>query len=361
MKHYVLSVVFLFVCVSSTVADYEPYTQWDLPDGAIARLGKGSIRDIAYSPDGSRLAVGGGPGIWIYDADTGAEVALLEGHTGIVLGIAYSPDSTTLASGNRDGTVRLWDVATATLLNTLEHTGTISVAFSLDGTTIASGSLDTTVRLWDAATGSVLNTLEGHTDLVYSVAFSPDGSTLASASSDDTVRLWDVATATLLNTLEHTRVSSIAYSPDGTTIASGSWDTTVRLWDAATGTLKNTLEHTGSIYSVAFSPDSATIASGLGVGERCIYGMRCLAPSKIRLNTPALSIVSPLVQMALHSQGQVTERYNSGMWRLAYSSTLSQNTPRLSIASPLVPMAAHSQVQVRTAPCCYGTHTQGPY
>ena len=83
--------------------------------------------------------------------------------------------------------MRLWDVATGTVINTL--TGGGSVAFSSDGSTLASGiGLD--VRLWDATTGTVINTLTGHTGIVYSVAFSSDGSTLASGSADGIVLLW---------------------------------------------------------------------------------------------------------------------------------------------------------------------------
>ena len=191
-------------------------------------------------------------------------------NTDYVYSVAFSPDGTTIASGSRDYTIRLWDVATGSLRNTLrrdpiEIHPVYSVVFSPDGSMIASGNGDYTVHLWNVATGSLRNTLAGHTSNIYSVAFSPDGNTLASGSQDETVRLWDVATATLRNILMgHTDiVFSVAFSPDGTTLASGSnWqDPNVRLWDANTGSLKNTLEHTNGINSVVFSPDSSTLAS----------------------------------------------------------------------------------------------------
>ena len=106
-----LLLVFLLF-ISSALAQDSP--QWHLPQGAKARLGKGGITEIAYSPDGNLLAVGTVIGIWVYDAHSGAELTLLTGHTSSVTSIAFSPDGTTLASGGSwdDETVRLWDVAT---------------------------------------------------------------------------------------------------------------------------------------------------------------------------------------------------------------------------------------------------------
>ena len=83
--------------------------QWDLPDGAKARLGKGWISKIQYSPNGTRLALASSIGIWLYDTRTGQEVALLAGHIAWVNSVAFSPDGTTIVSGSKDGTVLLWD------------------------------------------------------------------------------------------------------------------------------------------------------------------------------------------------------------------------------------------------------------
>ena len=58
-KYLFLSCLFFTFILFLSNAPAQDYTQWGLPEGAIARIGKGSITDIAYSPDGSRLAVAG--------------------------------------------------------------------------------------------------------------------------------------------------------------------------------------------------------------------------------------------------------------------------------------------------------------
>lgn len=94
------------------------YTQWRLPAGTIARLGKERISDvlnlpeIAYSPDGKIIAVASAIGIWLYDAQTTKDLNLLPGHTLDVTTVSFSPDGKTLASGSRDGTLLFWDLAT---------------------------------------------------------------------------------------------------------------------------------------------------------------------------------------------------------------------------------------------------------
>ncbi len=272
--------VITVLCLSTVFAQYEPYTQKSLPEGAIARFGKGDIWRIEYSPDDTRVAVTTSIGVWIYDSQTSEELDLITGgHTDRVYSAAYSPDGKTIATGSWDSTVRLWDTRTGKNTKTLiRHTyGISSVAYSPDGKTIAiRDGRNKSIELWNSRTGKHLKTLVGHEKLstpyaghpdasITSFTYSPDGKTIVSGGGDKTVRLWDVHTGGNIKTFTgHTdAVLAVTYSPDGNTIVSVGRDKTVRLWDAHTGDNIKTLSgHKDIVATVAYSPDGNTIVSG---------------------------------------------------------------------------------------------------
>ena len=114
MKTKLFSIFLTFILCSTVflpISIAQDYTTWNLPEGATKRLGKGWIGEIAYSPDGTQLAVASSIGIWIYNAQTGEELNLFTGHTDRVNSVSFSPDGETLASGSGDGTVLLWNLA----------------------------------------------------------------------------------------------------------------------------------------------------------------------------------------------------------------------------------------------------------
>jgi eukaryotic-like serine/threonine-protein kinase len=136
----------LYRC-NNTAALYKP------GDGVIDLHGDNymPVRILA-SPDGSRLAGAmSDRTVIVWDAATGRQVAVLRGHTDLVLGVAWSPDGERLASASYDHTVRVWDVDRGTSRVLRGHAMAVdAVAWLDDGTRLISGSRDATVRIWTA-------------------------------------------------------------------------------------------------------------------------------------------------------------------------------------------------------------------
>src|SRR5258708_405363 len=109
---------------------------------------------LVWSPDEQYIASGWGSEVHISSARTGQHVFTYNGHSQTVKAIAWSPDGSRLASGGDDVTVQVWEVSTGRLLYTYrEHTDSvIAVAWSPDGRYLASGGAPTdgTVHIWKA-------------------------------------------------------------------------------------------------------------------------------------------------------------------------------------------------------------------
>ncbi len=243
--------------------------QGDLPDGAEVRSGpeQGRIRDIKFSPDGTRLAVARSRGIWLLDVQTGDELVQFTGFADSAATIAFSPDGNMLVGSSiKDNTVRLWDVHTGRNIRAFKGRSKKNwvgdVAFSPDGKTIVIRRWNKTLCLLDLNTGKTLRIFKKDTEKISRVAFSPDGRTIASSGEDKTVRLWDAHTGKNLHTLTGNteRIWHVAFSPDGKMIASKSNDDTVRLWDTHTGQPLRTIYMSSLGFNFAFSPDSKMIA-----------------------------------------------------------------------------------------------------
>ena len=250
-------------------------TKVGLPEGAIARLGKGGINLMRFSPDGTRLAVGTDVAVWVYDVPDGKETALFTGHTGQVNALAFSTDGNILASGGfNNPIIQLWDLETGNKPSTLtlpeKYTAIAALAFAKDNTILISLDQSRELAHWDVDTGKKLAD-PIRVDLFKAAAFSPDSGAFATGDKDGIIRLWDATTnrrwATFsepFNEAERPDIRALAFSPDGKILASSSDDQTVRLWDTEQRSRIATLRGHGEawITTVAFSTNGKMLATG---------------------------------------------------------------------------------------------------
>lgn len=135
---------------------------WDVSDGkslrSLRRLK--TARAVAFSPDGLLLAAGGGDGtavIWDVAAGRPRHVLRSAGPSGYdIYSVAFSPDGKRLA-GSHGARIRIWDVETGRPLQLIPAPAMIPrLVFAPDGRSLAAACFDKEVKLWNVATGSLI-------------------------------------------------------------------------------------------------------------------------------------------------------------------------------------------------------------
>ena len=296
---------------------------WALPENAMTRLGRGYTRNVAFSPDGSRLAVGSKIGLWLYDVFTMNPLALWDTERGLVSAVAFSPNGTLLANGNSDAEVKVWNVQSQQCIFKTKREGRfnnphqllfspdgqrlaasggrygavyvwhpetgkqvakftfenvpekgpvyfIPLAFSPDGNMLASASPENTFSLWDIEAGERIALFTGHTAPVSALTFSPCGQFLVSVDRDGTAYEWDfkegIATAhsprasVPLTYAESRPPPKLVYLADGTLLAAGVNDNTLTVWDVKRGDKLGVLRNEQRPYRISFSPKGSQLA-----------------------------------------------------------------------------------------------------
>ncbi|KAF8679914.1 WD domain, G-beta repeat [Rhizoctonia solani] len=236
---------------------------------------------LAFSPDGSRFAIGFLDGtVHIFHAHNGT-VALgpLEGHTNSVTSVAYSPDGLLLVSGSSDGTMLMRDAQTGSCIYDVikGHERVTSVSFSPNGKQILSGSRDNTTRMWDSGNGSLIpNSIKRHPHEVNCTAFSPDGKHIACGlnSDESPIVVYDASTSKSVPfpfDAHQSPVWSIAFSPNSKHLVTGHDSGKLRAWSLQDGTVTHSPPkvHNGRITSIGFSPLGDKLVTGSY--DRCVY------------------------------------------------------------------------------------------
>jgi WD40 repeat protein len=199
-----------------------------------------SILDLAWSPDGERLALATSNGVIVYDMTASQPQVVWSEEVGWTNTVLFSPSGEWLAGG------------LGMVTGTLDATGL--------------------VKVWASASGAEIASFEANDFAVYALAFSPDSARLMSGggyiptrgNGDYRVRVWDTETWTEIEALQSSHMGSIqglAFSPDGQLMASNGTYGYIALRDAETGELLSAVHDEGAV--ITFSPDSRQLALAL--------------------------------------------------------------------------------------------------
>jgi WD40 repeat protein len=239
---------------------------------------------VAWSPRG--VFVSEGPEksglIDIRDAETGKSVLSFQGHHGDVTDVAFSPDGSKLASTGDDGKLNVWDPSTGRLLSSLSAPEEArGPSFSADGSLVSATWSSNVVKILDLSTDGVGRGVSIPVRrTVVDTALSPDGKHVAVAKQwedDEVGAVFDVKTGEQEfalagpNCCYQPPFRGVSWSPNGRFIAASSQGT-ARVWDAETGTVLHTLVgHTGLVHSVAWSPNSSRLVTGGSDGTTKVW------------------------------------------------------------------------------------------
>jgi predicted dehydrogenase/glucose/arabinose dehydrogenase len=206
------------------------------------------VTDISVSPDGKTLAsTSEDATLRLWNLSDGTSRVLHQEKEDPITGVAFSPDGSQLAvaSGDdtrptRPGHIRLLDAGSGKVIHelTMHDRAATGVAFSPDGKLVASTGLDEIVRVHSAASGKLVREYDGHSRPTNKARFLSSGKHIVSASGGRAVgknelHIWEVATGETVNSIDSHKgpVFDVAVSRDGKLIASASRDRTAKVWE----------------------------------------------------------------------------------------------------------------------------------
>jgi hypothetical protein len=251
------------------------------------------VSALAFSPDGSHLAVSGYHEVIIHSANGSNLIARLVGESPRIESIAWSPDGKLLAVAGgapaRFGELQLWETASNTLVRSIKVSfdSLYGVSFSPDSTKVAFGGADKTVRVVSVKDGRELMKFDNHSDWVFGTTWLVDGKRLLSGSRDRAMKLINVANGQFIDDINKLLegVVCIARHPTEDTVAYGGDNGGVRIYKIAenqgrtaanndVNLIKELERMPGPVQAIAYDPHGTNVAIGGPAGEIRIHNAK---------------------------------------------------------------------------------------
>ena len=282
---------------------------------------------IAYSPDGSLLAVSGYREILLHKADGSGLAGRLVGRSQRLESLAFSPDGKYLAAvGGTSclfGEAQLWDVAEKRLVKSVEIGFDVlyGVSFAPDGKMIGFGGAEKSVYAYSVPELKQVLKFDNHSDWVFGTTFTKDSKILVSTSRDRAIKTIEIATNNFIDDINYQvykgGYQAIARNPVTDDVAVGGEEGIVRyysIYKRSARTMNreeyNLLQTFPTmvepIFALAFSPDGKKLAAAGRAHEVWVFNSLPLM-ERVKTKRDAMKLTDAA---AAQQAGLAMDRYN---------------------------------------------------
>ncbi|MCE4625965.1 MAG: protein kinase [Desulfurococcales archaeon] len=269
----------------------------------------GDVECVSWSPDGGRVAIGtgypSGKRVIVFDGDNGEILWQSDNLGGYVYSVVWSPDGSKIATGTTSNKVYVFNATSGALKWVSDDLGGIidveSLAWSPNGSMLAAGTGNGKVVVFDAEYGIVVWENDIFGAIIRSIAWTPDGSKIVAGGDANKIVLLDAYTGRIIWLSEDLGgdIYSISLSSDGSLVVAGTRNNRVYVLDMSGGNILWASDDLGDrVWSVSWNPMNNQIA--VGTGSNKVYEFGGAAGTGV-FRIPSLSAIqlSPNINITL--------------------------------------------------------------